>query len=60
MQFVYLVIVVTTKSDERNIRHVQKIIMINKLSDKNYGSVIQFINNFQPCYHGVLFCFVAI
>ena len=29
MQFVYLVIVVTTKSDERNIRHVQKIIMIN-------------------------------
>ena len=29
MQFVYLVIVVITKSDERNIRHVQKIIMIN-------------------------------
>ena len=29
MQFVYVVIVVITKSDERNIRHVQKIIMIN-------------------------------
>ena len=29
MQFVYVVIVIITKSDERNIRHVQKIIMIN-------------------------------
>ena len=29
MQFVYVVIVLITKSDEKNIRHVQKIIMIN-------------------------------
>ena len=29
MQFVYVVIVLIIKSDERNIRHVQKIIMIN-------------------------------
>ena len=29
MQFVYVVIVLITKNDERNIRHVQKIIMIN-------------------------------
>ena len=29
MQFVFVAIVLITKRDERNIQHVQKIIMIN-------------------------------
>ena len=45
MQFVYVVIVLITKSDERNIQHVQKIIMINwaiKIMDLSLSLLIIF------------------